>query len=267
MIREPAVAGMFYSANPQALRRDLAELLVESPQRLTAKAVVSPHAGYVYSGGVAGSVFSAVRLPQRYIILGPNHTGRGVPFSLYPTGAWRTPLGEVALDAELNRQLLEETEVLREDRSAHMCEHSIEVQIPFLQMQVEGLRFSAICVGSHDLKSLTALGRALARVIQASPEPVLLVASSDMTHYEPADTASRKDHLAIERVLKVDPEGLYRVVIDQDISMCGFSPTVAVLTACRELGATEGRLIRYANSGDASGDYERVVGYAGMAVL
>jgi AmmeMemoRadiSam system protein B len=160
-----------------------------------------------------------------------------------------------------------ECSLLREDMAAHTREHSIEVQIPFLQAQVKDFTFSAICVASHDLSSLVTLGHALARAVKSSPEPILLVASSDMTHYESAEVASRKDHLAIDQVLKLSPEGLYHVVIDEDISMCGFSPAVAVLTACRDLGATAGKLIRYANSGDVSGDYDRVVGYAGMAIV
>jgi AmmeMemoRadiSam system protein B len=267
MIREPAVAGTFYAASASALHKTVGSLLEGPADRMKALAVIAPHAGYMYSGAVAGSVFSAVQLPRRFILLGPNHTGRGVPFSLHPPGEWRTPLGLALVDRPLNEQLLQECSLLREDRAAHVNEHAIEVQLPFLQAQVEGMSFSAICVGSHDLGSLLALGRAMGRVVQASGEPLLMVASSDMTHYESAEVATRKDRLAIDRVLSVDPEGLYRTVLEEDISMCGFSPAVAVLVACRDLGATAGKLIRYANSGDVSGDYEHVVGYAGMAVL
>jgi len=267
MIREPAVAGMFYEAGPKALRETLQAFFPQVRERLEAKGIIGPHAGYMYSGAVAGSVYGSVRLPRRFIILGPNHTGRGVAFSLYPPGEWRTPLGLVPIDRELNARLLEECPLLREDTAAHAREHSIEVHVPFLQFQVSEPSFSAICVGSHDLRSLLELGHAMARVVRSSAEPVMLIASSDMTHYEPAEEAAKKDNLAIERILKLDPEGLYRVVIDEDISMCGFSPAVALLTACRDLGAREGRLIRYANSGDVSGDYDRVVGYAGMAVI
>jgi AmmeMemoRadiSam system protein B len=266
MIREPAVAGQFYPANPASLRKTIDSFQEKHEALLEAKAVVSPHAGYVYSGAVAGAVYSAVKLPKRMIVLGPNHTGRGIPLSLHPEGEWLTPLGTVAIDAEMNRRLLEECPDLREDRMAHLREHSLEVQIPFLQALAPEFKFSAICVGTADFASLDSLGHAMARAIQSIKESVLIVSSSDMTHYEPADVARKKDRLAIDQVIAVDPHELYRVVTEKDISMCGFAPTVASLTACRDLGARSGQLIRYSNSGDVTGDYSSVVGYAGMAV-
>jgi len=267
MIREPAVAGTFYSSNPKSLQQTVSSYLGEPSERLEAMGVIGPHAGYMYSGAVAGSVYSAVELPRRFIILGPNHTGRGAPWALHPPGDWRTPLGLAPVDAELNRLLLQECSLLREDRVAHFREHSIEVHIPFLQVLLHDFTFAAISVGRTDFAALEALGHALARVVQAAAQPVLLIASSDMTHYEPADTAARKDRMAIERVLKLDPRGLHQVVLEEDISMCGLAPAVALLTACCDLGATAGKLIRYSNSGDTSGDYDHVVGYAGMAII
>lgn len=267
MIREPTVAGQFYSGDPRTLRRVIDSFLQKPASLLDAKAVVSPHAGYIYSGGVAGAVFSSVRLPTRFIILGPNHTGMGTRLALAPAGEWRTPLGPVAIDMELNRQLLEHCPRLQEDRAAHVREHSLEVQLPFLQALAPGFRFVAICVGTTDYEVLEELGRAMARVIQDSQEPILVVASSDMNHFEPATVASQKDHLAIERIQALDPRGLHTVVCERDISMCGFAPTIAALTASLELGATQGKLIRYANSGDVSGDYDSVVGYAGLAIV
>ena len=266
MIREPSVAGQFYPSNPVTLRRDIESYFAVPESPLEAKAVLSPHAGYIYSGSVAGAIFSAVRLPERFIILGPNHTGMGSPLALAPAGEWRTPLGLVSLDAELNARLLEECPILREDRPAHAREHSLEVQIPFLQARLHEFRFAAICVGTAKYSSLEALGHALARVIEASRERILMICSSDMNHYESAEVASTKDHLAIDRLLALDPQGLYKVVEESDISMCGFAPAVAVLTACRDLGASSGKLVRYANSGDVSGDYGSVVGYAGLAI-
>ena len=266
MIREPVVAGQFYSRNPQTLRRTIESFFSAPDALLEAKAVVSPHAGYVYSGAVAGAVFSSVHLPGFFVILGPNHTGRGAPLALAPAGEWRTPLGAVSISDELNRSLLAECPLLREDSVAHAREHSLEVQLPFLQILSPGFRFAAVCVGTGAYGDLVSLGRALARVIRSAPGPVLVVSSSDMTHYEPADTASRKDNLAIGRILDLDPEGLYNVVRKEGVTMCGFAPTVAALEACLHLGAKAGKLIRYANSGDASGDYASVVGYAGLAV-
>ncbi len=267
MIREPAVAGLFYSEDPDELRSALRGFIGTAQSRLEAKAVIGPHAGYIYSGAVAGSVYSSIQLPRRYLLLGPNHTGRGAPFSLYPGGAWRTPLGLAVIDAELNDCLLAEFPLLKQDRAAHANEHSLEVHIPFLQAQLADFSFSAICVGSADLSSLQTLGHALARSIRSLSEPVLMIASSDMTHFESAESAARKDHLAIERIMALDPEGLYDVVTDHDISMCGYAPTVAVLTACQDLGAAVARLTQYATSGDVSGDYRRVVGYAGVVIV
>jgi MEMO1 family protein len=266
MIREPAVAGQFYPANPEQLRSGIQSYLQTGKPRFEAKGVVAPHAGYIYSGAVAGAVYNAVHLPSRFIILGPNHTGRGRPLSLYPSGQWHTPLGSVAIDEELNRSLLRECGLLTEDAAAHLREHSIEVQIPFLQLLTEQPVIAAICVGTADYAALETLGHALARVVKMTAEPVLLVVSSDMSHYEPAEVAARKDHFAIEKMAAVDPQGLYRTIFEKDVSMCGFAPAVALLHACRDLGASAGRLIRYATSGDVSGDFERVVGYAGVAI-
>jgi len=266
-MREPVVAGQFYPADPAALLREIQSFLPPPESPLAAKALIAPHAGYMYSGPVAGAVYRAVRPANRIIVLGPNHTGRGVPLSLSPPGEWRTPLGAVAVDTDLNERLQKECTDLRQDRSAHAHEHSLEVQLPFLQVLAPGFRFSGICVGTADYSALDSLGHALARAIQSLQDPVLVVCSSDMNHYESAETALRKDRMAIEKIQQVDARGLYQVVIDEDISMCGFAPAVSVLTACRELGAREGRLIKYANSGDVSGDYERVVGYAGLAIV
>jgi MEMO1 family protein len=267
MIREPAVAGQFYSADARNLKRTLQSLLRPPAHPIAAKAVLSPHAGYVYSGSVAGAVFSSVQVPDRFIILGPNHTGIGLPLSLYPSGEWRTPLGLAPIDSELNDRLLQECRALREDWTAHAHEHSLEVQIPFLQTLMPGFRFSAICVGTTSYPVLEELGHALARVLASVPEPVLIIASSDMNHYESAAVSARKDRWAIEQLVALDPAGLFQVVGEKSISMCGFAPAVATLTACRDLGCSKGILVQYANSGDVSGDNERVVGYAGMALV
>lgn len=267
MIREPAVAGQFYSANEKTLSGSIRSYIQTTDRTWDGKAIVVPHAGYMYSGAVAGTVYGSVRLPKRFIILGPNHTGVGVPLSLYPEGEWRTPLGLATIDTEINQRLKQECLNLREDRTSHVREHSLEVQIPFLQVQVPEFSFAAICVGIGNFSALQDLGRAVARVVASMGEPVLLVASSDMNHYESAAVAAEKDRYAIDQVLEVNPAGLYRVVDEKDISMCGYAPTVAVLTACRELGASRGHLLRYANSGDVNGDYNRVVGYAGMVIV
>ena len=266
MIREPAVAGQFYPANPNKLRESVRSFLKPAEAPLEAKGIVAPHAGYMYSGAVAGAVYGAVRVPACCIILGPNHTGRGVALALHPAGQWRTPLGLANIDEDLNRRLTRECNLLTEDKAAHAREHAIEVQIPFLQVVAGDFRFAAICVGTADYSSLESLGHALARAIQSTQEAVLLVSSSDMSHYESAEVATRKDAFAIDAMKKLDPRGLYRTVIEKDVSMCGFAPTVALLIACNDLGASGGQLIRYTTSGEVSGDYDRVVGYAGIVV-
>jgi AmmeMemoRadiSam system protein B len=266
MIREPAVAGQFYPANPHSLRADIQSYLAPTEPLMDASGIVAPHAGYVYSGAVAGAVYAAVRIPGRFILLGPNHTGRGAALALHPAGQWRTPLGLAAIDDEISKMLLQECDLLTEDKAAHAREHSLEVQLPFLQVLAESPRFAAICIGTSDYSALEAVGHALARVIRAISEPVLLIASSDMSHYERADVASRKDRCAIDKIVDLNPKGLYQTIIEKDVSMCGFAPTVALLTACQDLGAKEGRLIRYANSGDVNGDYRQVVGYAALAI-
>lgn len=267
MIRQPAVSGMFYPANAKALRQDLDAMIRPAETPLDAAAVVVPHAGYVYSGGVAGAVYGSVRLPDRFILLGPNHTGRGRPLALYPEGEWRLPLGTAAIDADLNASLLEHCPSLLPDERAHEREHSLEVQLPFLQAGKPGFRFAAICIGTSEYAALEALGHSLARAVRAAAEPVLMISSSDMNHFEPAEVGEPKDRAAIERVEAVDPAGLYRTVLERDVSMCGFAPTVAALVACRDLGCSRGTLLRYANSGDMTGDYSSVVGYAGIAIL
>jgi MEMO1 family protein len=266
LMRETAVAGQFYPGRPEELRK-LVESLSHKPQSMMqAKAVLVPHAGYIYSGPVAGKVFSSVRLPGHFILLGPNHCGRGAAFALAPAGAWRMPLGAAKIDAETNRKLLKEFPGLQEDSTAHRDEHCLEVQIPFLQVLQPSFVFSAICIRTANYADLESLGHAMARVIASAQEPFLLVASSDMTHYEDADTAGRQDKAAIEKLLAVDPAGLYRTVMEKDITMCGFAPAVAVLVACADLGASAGTLIQYTNSGVVSGDYDRVVAYAGIVV-
>ena len=267
MSREAAVAGQFYPSDPDELRATIGSFVHKPELLLEARAIVVPHAGYVYSGSVMGEVFSSVRLPDRMILLGPNHTGRGAALALAPAGTWDMPLGKAHIDAEMNQALKAECPELKEDPAAHRFEHSLEVQVPFLQMLRRDFRFCAICVRTIDFPILEALGHAIAKTIRSLKEPVLLIASSDMTHYETKDEAARQDRFAIDHILAIDPSGLYSVVLDKDISMCGFAPTVAVLTACRDLGASAGQLIRYTNSGEASGDYSRIVAYAGIAII
>jgi AmmeMemoRadiSam system protein B len=266
MTRSPAVAGSFYPGDPGELASALQTMTRPSASPAPAVGVMVPHAGYVYSGGVAGQVFSSVQLPRRFIILCPNHTGRGEPLAIDVEGEWRTPLGTIPVDAELAGDLAGRFPALRHDTRAHEREHSLEVQLPFLQHMIGDFRFVPICVMTHDREELIALGQAMAGAVRECADPVLVVISSDMSHYEPAEAARRKDMRALARIEAMDPEGLHRTVHGEGISMCGIAPAVAGVAAARELGATRGTLVTYANSGDVSGDMDQVVGYAGVVL-
>ncbi len=238
--------------------------------RIAAIGCVAPHAGYIYSGGVAGAVYAQIEIPERCVILCPNHTGKGVPLAIMANTTWQTPLGEIAADADLATRLLRSFPALREDSAAHRSEHAIEVQLPFLQTLQPKLSIVPIAVGTSNFDDLRGLGEALAGLIADVEEErgkkVLIVASSDMNHYESDAITRVKDRKAIDRVLALDARGLWEVVTNEEISMCGFGPTVTMLTAAKLLGAHAAALIKYATSGEVSGDYAAVVGYAGMVV-
>ena len=268
-LRHPAVAGRFYPRNPQDLRAEVQAYLSQAEsQQAPVEAIgcIAPHAGYMYSGHVAGAVFSRVQVPRRCIVLCPNHTGMGRALAMMSEGAWETPLGEVPIDNELAAGLKHHFPALHEDSAAHRAEHAAEVELPFLQLRQPELRFVPIALGTGQFEPLEHLGQALADVIASMNEPVLIVASSDMNHYESDAVTRVKDHRAIERILTLDPRGLFDVVTGQNISMCGFGPAVAMLTAARQLGAKSAELVKYATSGDVSGDRDMVVGYAGVVV-
>ncbi len=266
MIRRPAVAGQFYPGDPEKLRAFLEETVRPGPEPAAAVGVVSPHAGYVYSGRVAGAVFSRVWVPDAVILLGPNHTGLGTEASIVSRGAWATPLGPVSIHGELAEALRAESALFEEDALAHAHEHSLEVQLPFLQHRNPRVTIVPVAFMLRDLASVEEAGEAVASVLARWPDPVLLVASSDMTHYEPDDRAREKDARAIGRVLALDPEGLLDTTKRFGITMCGVVPTAVLLVAARRLGATGGELVTYATSGEVSGDLGSVVGYAGMVI-
>lgn len=266
-VRTPAVAGRFYPGRREELLREIREYTEPSePARSPAIGCIVPHAGYMYSGHVAGAVYARIEIPKRCVVLCPNHTGRGAPLSVMTSTTWQTPLGEVAASTELGSQLRHQYPRLEEDSAAHRGEHAIEVQLPFLQVVQSKLQIVPIVVGTTEFDVLRGLGEALADVIGAQEENILIVASSDMNHYESDAIARVKDRKAIERVLALDARGLWETVINEDISMCGFGPAVIMLTAAKLLGATSAKLVRYATSGDISGDRESVVGYAGIFV-
>ena len=265
MLRLPAVAGRFYPDNPQELIAQVREYAKPQPNENPrhVQACLVPHAGYRFSGHVTGAVFSHVAIPKKIVILGVRHRPPGEAIAIISRGAWRTPLGDAAIDETLATALKTECPILREDRVAHSAEHSLEVQLPFLQVLAPGFAFVPIALGTVPFDDLVTVGQALARVLTANPD-VLLLTTSDLNHYEDDATTRPKDRQAINQILALNPRGLYDVCRNAGISMCGLGPTVAMLTALRAPGTTHAELIRYATSADVSGDTCSVVGYAGF---
>jgi AmmeMemoRadiSam system protein B len=211
-------------------------------------------------------VFARIAVPKRCIVICPNHTGMGHPLAIMSEGAWETPLEDVPIATDLSAELKQAFPAFHEDSAAHRAEHAIEVELPFLQLRQPELTFVPIVLGLARYEILEQIGKAIAQVVAAQSDPILIVASSDMNHYESDALTRIKDHRALEPILRVDPRGLYDVVTEQDISMCGFCPAVTMLIAARHLGAESAELVKYATSGDISGDRDQVVGYAGVVV-
>jgi len=266
MVRPPAVAGLFYPSEPRELARQIDTFCAPGKTKSRAVACVVPHAGYLYSGTVAGAVYSSLEIPRKCILLGPRHFPQGQPLAIIVRGAFATPLGAAAIDETLAGELARACPLLREDEVAHAREHSLEVQLPFLQRLQADLRMVPVVLGTDRYGAIEELGQAVARVVKVANEPVLIIASSDMNHYESDAITRAKDQRAIARVLALDPRGLYDAVRHEGITMCGYAATVAMLIAARELRATEAALVCYATSGDVTGELDRVVGYAGMVV-
>jgi hypothetical protein len=267
-VRHPAVAGRFYPRDPKDLREEVRSYLSQTPpqKRVHAFGCVAPHAGYMYSGHVAGAVFAALEIPELCLVMCPNHTGIGRPLAIVSEGSWETPFGDVPIDSGFAAALKQRCSLLEEDSSAHRTEHAAEVELPFLQSIQPKLKFVPIALGTSQFEALEQLGNAIADVIAEQVSRVLIVASSDMNHYESDAITRVKDQSAIEPMLRLDSRALYDAVIQKRISMCGLGPAVAMLTATRKLGATCAELVKYATSGDVSGDHDLVVGYAGIIV-
>jgi len=240
----------------------------EPAGRERAIGVVSPHAGYIYSGSVAASVLSIIEPKPVYIILGPNHTGLGAAFSLSKAWSWRTPLGEINVDDKLRKTILAHSSIIEADDAAHMAEHSIEVQLPILQAMQKDFTFIPIVVASEDLQAYRTAGKDIAGAVKelGIEKKVVIIASSDMTHYESDESVRIKDKAAINAILELDEETLIKRVRQMNISMCGYGPTAVMLSAAKILGAKKAKLVKYQTSGDSSGDYSSVVGYAGITV-
>ena len=265
-VRKPAVAGAFYPADPADLLREIRTFTPQESIKTSCWACVVPHAGYMYSGHVAGAVYSRMHLPKRLVLLGPNHTGAGQPLAIMSTGAWLTPLGEAQIDEPLARELVARFPFLHEDSEAHRKEHCLEVQLPFLQALLSEFSFVPVVIGTGRLDVLLDFGQALSELVRSHGADVLVLCSSDMNHYEPDDVTRVKDAYAIEKILALDAFGLHDVVARKHITMCGVAPTIAMVAAARNLGAQRAELVKYATSAEVSGDRDYCVGYAGVVV-
>ncbi len=276
-VRRPVAAGAFYPAQPERLRQQIEECFnhQRGPGRLpgemrserTIQSVVCPHAGYVYSGPAAAHCYLALaeqKKPETVIVIGPNHTGWGTPVSMMGEGSWETPLGRVPLDTALAKEILEQSDAIDYDHTAFLREHSVEVQVPFLQYIYGEFKLMPICMGYQDLETSREVGKAIHRA--AEGRNVLVVASTDLTHQERQESANRKDRMVIDAILEMDEERLQRVVREHRITTCGYGPVSAALVASKLAGAGEAELLSYYTSGDIIGDYSAVVGYAALKI-
>ncbi|MBI4972437.1 MAG: AmmeMemoRadiSam system protein B [Candidatus Omnitrophica bacterium] len=267
-VRRPAAAGQFYPASTLDLKRQIAGWLKENPAKINALACMLPHAGYMYSGQVAAETVSEINLKDKIILIGPNHTGYGKEFSIMTTGRWQTPLGEIEIDSPLAKEILKSSPYLQEDSLAHLHEHSLEVELPILQYLKKDFKIVPIILFSSGLELLKEIGKGIARVIKELniKDSTLIIASSDMTHYEPQKRAQEKDKQAIEAILELNEDKLTEKVERLNISMCGYAPAVVMLSAAKALGGQKGTLVKYQTSGDVTGDTDSVVGYAGIVI-
>jgi len=268
MIRQPVVAGQFYPGSAAALDGEVRAYLAKAPEKGPDPTILAmvPHAGYVYSGEVTGVTLGQANLADTLLLLGPNHTGMGAALAVWDRGQWLTPLCPLAIDENLADALTAADPRLTPDQLAHVQEHSLEVLVPFLCAVKGVVKGVPMAVSEHRLSELAGVARSVAKVIKAWPAPVSLVVSSDMSHYVSSEKAKELDFLALGAALKLDPVGMYTIVRERGISMCGVLPMTLGLMIALELGARKAELAAYATSGDASGDYARVVGYAGVLV-
>lgn len=264
MIRQPVVAGSFYPANSEELSAQLDSLLPVGYESRKVKGLIVPHAGYIYSGAVAGEVFAATEIPKRVILIGPNHHGTGGNIAVSGADSWVTPLGEIPIATALRDRLVAEISSLSVDDQAHRYEHSLEVMLPFLLRRQPELQIVPIALGHLSLTDCLQLGSSLAEVLKNQEDEVLLLASTDMNHFSSAKISEKLDFMAINAMTAYDPQRLYKVVGENQISMCGVLPTVTVMQAAHDLGASECKLVRYSHSGQVNGDNSSVVGYAGL---
>jgi len=264
MIREPAVSGQFYPSSPEELKTMIRGMVDEKALKEDVIGYYAPHAGFIYSGPVVGATVSRVNFKDTVVILGPSHTGAGEPFSILTEGTWRTPLGDVEIDTVLAKAILANSNHLQEDRLAHLQEHSIEVQLPFIQYFKPDIKFVPILLSHTNAAIYRSIGMAIAKAIKDTAKAVVIVASGDMNHYESQKITHTKDRQAIESILKLEPVELLERVHDFQISMCGYGTAACLIYATKEFGPVKTELVKYQTSGDITHDFSAVVGYAGI---
>jgi hypothetical protein len=268
MIREPVVSGQFYPALKLRLIKDLERFIDKKAQKKDVIAAIMPHAGYVYSGLIAGLTVSRIKPRDTVMIIGPNHSGIGRPFSVITDGIWRSPIGDVKIDSDLAKAIVEASDLIEDDYSAHLYEHSIEVEVPFFQYFKDDFKLVPMVATQGRIQLYEEVADGIVRAINKTlkQSKVLLVASSDMTHYESHESAKKKDSAAIEAMLELDVEKFLERIKRLDISMCGYAPAAITIFAAKKLGAKSAELVRYQTSAEISGDYQAVVGYAGIII-
>jgi AmmeMemoRadiSam system protein B len=264
LIRKPHVAGSFYPSDAAELREFCESHLTPSVKEIPVRGIILPHAGYVYSGATACRVLSQVKVPDTVLLIGPNHWSVGSRFSLYAYGEWETPLGRVPVASDLAAALIESCHDLRIDEPAHAEEHSLEVELPFLQTRNPRVSIVPLIVGTMDYDEVRGVAEAVGEVLKSQSKPVLVAISNDMNHYEPDGLTRQKDRYALDAIEALDPEALRRAVEKHRISMCGLMPVYMLLCMKDKLGIQKATLVDYRTSADASGDKSRVVGYAGF---
>lgn len=266
MKRSPSVSGQFYYDTASKLTDQVGQYIDKNAKKERVTGIVSPHAGLMYSGAVAGAVYSAIDFPETFILLGPNHTGLGSRISIMESGEWEIPTGIFQIDEKISYKIAMSVPIAAKDAKAHMFEHSLEVQLPFIAYFSQNVKIVPIVMLSATVEECRMLGEGIAEAVKFANYPVVVAASSDMSHYVPDNVARQKDKKAVDRILALDPEGLYEVVIKEKISMCGYLPATAMLFAAKALGARSARLVKYSTSAEVSGDYDHVVGYAGIVL-
>jgi AmmeMemoRadiSam system protein B len=264
--RSAAVAGQFYYGDAARLARQVQEYVDKDAKKERVIGMVSPHAGLMYSGPVAGEVYSSIVFPETFVLIGPNHTGLGAPISLMESGEWEIPTAVLQIDEKLSQRIAMNVPIATKESKAHMFEHSLEVQLPFVAHFSKKVKIVPIIMLSASAEDCRILGEGIAKAVKNAGYSVIIVASSDMSHYVPDAVARQKDKKAIDEMLSLNPKGLHETVVRERISMCGYLPATAMLYAAKALGAQSARLVKYATSGEASGDYDQVVGYAGVVI-